>query len=172
VAVSCRLFEASKRLPVVPARERLYSDDPEGYDRRVRAQGLSRRVLVRSRQTCEDAPAMFLNYFSLAILLGGLIVVFYTFIYIHDIPYDIAKHRNHPQKEAIHVAGWLSLFTLHAIWPIVFIWAVSKQGPVNVAVTGEGPTDPDSKRRLTELEEKLRELEKQFADSSRKPGKS
>ena len=87
---------------------------------------------------------MFLNYLSLAILLVALTVVFYTFIYIHDIPYDIAKHRNHPQDEAIHVAGWLSLFTLHAIWPIVFIWAVSKQGPINVAPHRRGT----ARRRL------------------------
>ncbi|MDX7812186.1 DUF3302 domain-containing protein, partial [Aeromonas caviae] len=34
-------------------------------------------------------------------------------IVIHDIPYEIAKHRNHPHQDAIHVAGWVSLFTLH-----------------------------------------------------------
>jgi hypothetical protein len=72
---------------------------------------------------------MFVDYLALVILLLGSVVVFYTFIYIHDIPYDIAKHRNHLQKESLHVARPLSLFTLHAIWPIVFIWAVSKQGP-------------------------------------------
>ena len=25
--------------------------------------------------------------------------------------------RDHPHQDAIHVAGWVSLFTLHAIWP-------------------------------------------------------
>ena len=107
---------------------------------------------------------MFLNYFALVILLAGLTAVFYTFIYIHDIPYEIAKHRNHPQKEAIHVAGWLSLFTLHAIWPIVFIWAVSKQKPESVGNAGEA-LDPDVTRRLGELEDKLRKLEKQITGS-------
>jgi hypothetical protein len=115
---------------------------------------------------------MFLDYLALAILLLGLIAVFYTFIYIHDIPYDIAKHRNHPQKEAIHVAGWLSLFTLHAIWPIVFIWAVSKQGPETTAAAGEGPRDGDLSRRVGELEEKLRKLEKPSPAASRKGGKT
>jgi hypothetical protein len=113
---------------------------------------------------------MFLDYFALAILLLGLTAVFYTFIYIHDIPYEIAKHRNHPQKEAIHVAGWLSLFTLHAIWPIVFIWAVSKQGPERVAGVGEGPRDSDVSRRLAELEEKLRKLETQHVALPTKSG--
>ena len=67
-----------------------------------------------------------LEYFALVVLLVGLTLTFYTFVYIHDIPYDIAKHRNHPNKEAIHAACWLSLFTLHAIWPIVFIWALDE----------------------------------------------
>jgi hypothetical protein len=115
---------------------------------------------------------MFLNYLALVILLLGLVAVFYTFIYIHDIPYEIAKHRNHPQKEAIHVAGWLSLFTLHAIWPIVFIWAVSKQGPMNVAVTDESTGGADLNRRLGELESKFRNLEKQLSKSSNKVGTS
>jgi len=50
-------------------------------------------------------------------MLTGLVVVYYTFIYIHELPYEAAKHRNHPQQDAIYVACWLSLFTLHAIWP-------------------------------------------------------
>jgi hypothetical protein len=113
---------------------------------------------------------MFLNYLALAILLIGLIAVFYTFIYIHDIPYEIAKERNHPQKEAIHVAGWLSLFTLHAIWPFVFIWAVSKQGPVKVAVADEGTGSFDLDRRFGEIENKLRNLEKQLSKAPSKIG--
>ena len=80
---------------------------------------------------------MFLNYLALILLLVVLVAVFYTFIYIHDLPYDIAKHSNHPQKEAIHVACWLSLFTLHAIWPIVFIWAVMKPQPLSVKIAGD-----------------------------------
>ena len=64
---------------------------------------------------------MFLNYLSLAITLVGLTLVFYTFIFIHDIPYELAKKRNHPHTESIHVGCWLSLFTLHALWPFLFL---------------------------------------------------
>jgi hypothetical protein len=115
---------------------------------------------------------MFLDYLALVILLLGLVAVFYTFIYIHDIPYEIAKHRNHPQKEAIHVAGWLSLFTLHAIWPIVFIWAVSKQGSEEAPVADKEPRDPDLSRRLGELDDKMRSMEKQLFALSKKSGKT
>jgi hypothetical protein len=102
---------------------------------------------------------MFLEYLSLVILLLGLTLVFYGFVYIHDLPYDIAKHRNHPQTEAIHAACWLSLFTLHAIWPIVFIWAISKQGPLPLAVGSGTPSTDDTARRLAEVETRLKALE-------------
>src|SRR5687767_1132864 len=104
---------------------------------------------------------MFLSYLSLAILLIGLMLVFYTFIYIHDIPYEQAKKRNHPQAEAIHVACWLSLFTLHAIWPLVFLWAVAKPRPLSVAIASGGSfgTDTTAQERIASLEERLRRLE-------------
>ncbi|MEE4109240.1 MAG: DUF3302 domain-containing protein [Halieaceae bacterium] len=66
---------------------------------------------------------MFLDYFALGLLFFVAISLFYGMIVLHDIPYEIAKSRNHPQQDAIHVAGWVSLFTLHAIWPFLWIWA-------------------------------------------------
>ena len=64
-----------------------------------------------------------IDYLSLGLLFFVAIVLFYGLIAIHDIPYEIAKHRNHPQQDAIHVAGWISLLTLHVIWPFLWIWA-------------------------------------------------
>ena len=66
---------------------------------------------------------MFLDYFALVLLIFVALVIFYGIIVIHDIPYEIAKERNHPHQDAIHVSGWISLFTLHAIWPFLWIWA-------------------------------------------------
>ncbi|HAZ76159.1 MULTISPECIES: DUF3302 domain-containing protein [Enterobacteriaceae] len=66
---------------------------------------------------------MFLNYFALGILIFVFLVLFYGIIIIHDIPYRIAKARNHPHADAIHIAGWVSLFTLHVLWPFLWIWA-------------------------------------------------
>ena len=66
---------------------------------------------------------MFLDYFALVMVFFVVIVIFYAIIAIHDIPYEMAKRRNHPQQDAIHVAGWVSLFTLHVIWPFLWIWA-------------------------------------------------
>ena len=66
---------------------------------------------------------MFLDYFALGLLVFVALVIFYGIIVIHDIPFEIAKERDHPHQDAIHVAGWVSLFTLHAIWPFLWIWA-------------------------------------------------
>jgi uncharacterized protein DUF3302 len=67
----------------------------------------------------------FLNYFALGLLIFVLITLFYGIIAIHDIPYEIAKKRDHPHQDAIHAAGWVSLFTLHALWPFLWIWAMT-----------------------------------------------
>jgi hypothetical protein len=66
----------------------------------------------------------FLNYFALFMLFFVVIVMFYGIIAIHDIPYRIAEARHHPHRDAIHAAGWVSLFTLHVMWPFLWIWAM------------------------------------------------
>jgi len=73
----------------------------------------------------EDDDAMFLNYFALGLLIVVFITVFYAIIAIHDIPYDIARHRDHPHQDAIHAAGWVSLLTLHVLWPFLWIWSMA-----------------------------------------------
>ena len=40
-------------------------------------------------------------------------------------PIKIAESRDHPHEDAIHAAGWVSLFTLHALWPFLWIWAMA-----------------------------------------------
>ncbi|MGR5161755.1 DUF3302 domain-containing protein [Vibrio owensii] len=69
-----------------------------------------------------------LDYASLAILFVVLLILIFGLIALHDIPYEIAKKRNHPHADAIHVAGWVSLFFLHVIWPFLWIWATMYDG--------------------------------------------
>ena len=66
---------------------------------------------------------MSLEYLALGMLIFVGFVFFYGIIAVHDIPYEIAKKRGHPHLEAIHYAGWISMFTLHSIWPFLWIWA-------------------------------------------------
>jgi hypothetical protein len=111
---------------------------------------------------------MFLNYLALVLILIVLVMLFYTFIYIHELPYEAAKHRNHPHAEAIYVACWISLFTLHAIWPIVFIWAMMHRGAHdNVAAADGAPHAPndDLVARLIRLENRLASIEQQRGPS-------
>ena len=67
----------------------------------------------------------FLNYFALFLLIFVVVVLFYGIIAIHDMPAKIAESRHHPHRDAIHAAGWVSLFTLHALWPFLWIWAMA-----------------------------------------------
>ena len=64
-----------------------------------------------------------LEYVALGMIMFVGLVFFYGIIAIHDIPYELAKRRGHPHLEAIHYAGWISMFTLHSIWPFLWIWA-------------------------------------------------
>ena len=50
----------------------------------------------------------FLSYFPLAIIVFVFLTLAYGIIAIHNIPYNIAKARNHPHQDAIHAAGWVA----------------------------------------------------------------
>jgi len=95
-----------------------------------------------------------LDYISLGILVFVGITIFYGIIAIHDIPYEMAKHRNHPQQDAIHVAGWISLFTLHVIWPFLWIWATLYREDRGWGF-GDGSS---SKDHVLELEKQIDDL--------------
>jgi len=94
-----------------------------------------------------------LEYLALGLLLVMSTFVIYLVIYIHDIPYEIAKKRGHPHQDAIHIAGWVSLFLLHTIWPLLWIWSyLYKPGEkfLQMEVTGAG--SEEQKKRIDQLE--------------------
>jgi len=108
----------------------------------------------------------FLNYFALGLLFFVVVVLFYGIIAIHDIPYMIAKGRDHPHQDAIHAAGWVSLFTLHVLWPFLWIWAMAYRpergwGFQHPGAAGDGQAASVSeveelRRRIAELENSLK----------------
>lgn len=104
---------------------------------------------------------MFLDYVALVILIFVVLVLFYGIIVIHDIPYEIAVKRNHPHQDVLHVAGWVSLFTLHAIWPFLWIWAMMYREDRGWGMDspGAGEADTGVGARLDALEERLASLE-------------
>ena len=103
-----------------------------------------------------------LDYVALGILIFAAVVLFYGVIAIHDIPYEIAVHRKHPQQDAIHVAGWISLFTLHAIWPFLWIWATLYREDRGWGFSSP-PTAPADDTRLQALEQQVGELQARLA---------
>lgn len=100
---------------------------------------------------------MFLDYFALGIIFFVVITLFYGIIVIHDIPYEIAERRGHPHQDSIHVAGWVSMFTLHAIWPFLWIWATLYR-------EDRGWGFADLKQKETRLEEQVDGLQKESAE--------
>ena len=103
-----------------------------------------------------------LEYLALGLMIFASLVIFYLVIAIHDIPYEIAKHRNHPHQDAIHVAGWVSLLTLHVIWPFLWIWAMTYS-------EGRGYGFSGSSEELRLLRERVAALEARLSASPASP---
>jgi hypothetical protein len=109
-----------------------------------------------------------LEYVALFLLFFVFIVLFYGIIVIHDIPYEIAHRRNHPHQDAIHAAGWVSIFTLHALWPFLWIWAMAYRPDRG---WGFGSTDKEDATllhgRVDQLLKRVAELEAERAQRQR-----
>jgi hypothetical protein len=107
----------------------------------------------------------FLSYFALAIIFFVILTLSYGMIALHDIPYLIAKKRNHPHLDAIHAGGWVSLFTLHAIWPFLWIWAMAYHPERGYGIGAIATTSTDSSadaEKIAELEKRIAALEAQL----------
>lgn len=105
-----------------------------------------------------------LDYVALCLLFFVAIVLFYGIIAIHDIPYEMSVHRQHPHQDAIHVAGWVSLFTLHVLWPFLWIWATLYKPGVGWGMTAhiEDASGGDTalKEKVELLQQRVEVLEK------------
>ncbi|MBO0207968.1 DUF3302 domain-containing protein [Vibrio sp. Vb0877] len=106
---------------------------------------------------------MFLDYFALGLLIFVALVIFYGIIVIHDIPYEIAKEREHPHQDAIHYAGWVSLFTLHALWPFLWIWATLWRKERGWGFKRLEQETHDIHHRLEELIDEVNELKNEVS---------
>ncbi len=102
---------------------------------------------------------MTLDYIALGLLLFTVLVLFYGVIAIHDIPYEMAVKRDHPHQDAIHVAGWVSLFTLHVIWPFLWIWATLWRPDRGWGFARIEQGQQDLHHEIAALSERLRRLE-------------
>lgn len=117
-----------------------------------------------------------LDYIALAVLICVVVTIIYGIIFIHDIPYEIAKKRKHPHQDAIHTAGWVSLFLMHTIWPFLWVWATlykpdygwgfngSSTPPIETDINSKtSQVTADLAKRVAELES----LEKRQSETHR-----
>jgi hypothetical protein len=106
-----------------------------------------------------------LDAIALVILVALVIGLAYIIIAIHDIPYRLARARNHPHQDAIQVAGWVSLFTLHVIWPLLWIWAMMYRPDRGWGMSQNAAGQPSDTIELTSgLEARIARLEASAAN--------
>jgi Protein of unknown function (DUF3302) len=104
----------------------------------------------------------FLNYFALGLLIFVVVVLFYGIIAIHEVPYLIAKKRQHPHQDAIYAAGWVSLFTLHVLWPFLWIWAMTYRPERGWGFSGSSVAPTAQTSELEDLRQRIAKLESQI----------
>jgi len=83
-----------------------------------------------------------LDIFATIVLLLVIATVVGILVVLAMMPGKIAAQRNHPQAEAVKVAGWLGMLT-GIIWILAMIWAYIK------------PTDPETHNNSESIEELL-----------------
>jgi L-lactate permease len=93
---------------------------------------------------------MNLDYVALVVLIVLVALVVYGVIAVWGIPYEIAKARNHPHQDAIGAATWVSLFTLGALWPFLWIWAMAYRPDRGWGFSGSASSAPATMQQLDE----------------------
>jgi hypothetical protein len=63
-----------------------------------------------------------LGIFALFVLLTLIATVVGALVWLAMLPGKIAAQREHPQADAIRVAGWLGIAT-GIVWMVALIWA-------------------------------------------------
>ena len=115
---------------------------------------------------------MWMDYFSLFLLFFIFISLYYATVFVCNLPYEIARKRNHPHQQSILIAGWISLFTLFVIWPFLWIWASLYEEGKGWGFTesnGSGnKTTPSLEKQLSDLQNRFDALEKTVSGQSGK----
>ena len=83
-----------------------------------------------------------LDIFATIVLILVIATVVGILVVLAMMPGKIAAQRNHPQAEAVKVAGWLGMLT-GIIWILAMIWAYIKT------------TDPETHINSESIEELL-----------------
>ncbi len=102
-----------------------------------------------------------MTFVVLAILIAAAIFVV---VMLGSLPGKLARHRGHPQADAITVAGWLGLLTFGVVWVLAMVWAFMK--PPRAAVGADAlETNNDTatglQARVEALEAEIERLKRE-----------
>lgn len=67
-----------------------------------------------------------LDIFAWVVLIILILTAIVGFVILAMLPGKIAKQREHPQADAISIAGWVGAITFGIFWPLALIWAFTK----------------------------------------------
>ena len=67
-----------------------------------------------------------LDYFTFVVLILLIGAGLAGAVFLGSLPGKIAADRDHPQADAIRVAGWLGLLTMGLFFPFALIWAYTR----------------------------------------------
>lgn len=93
-----------------------------------------------------------ITFVVFAILIATAIFVV---VKLGSLPGKLARHRGHPQADAINVAGWLGLLTVGVVWVLAMVWAFMK--PARTGAGGD-PVETDNET-ATGLQARVEALE-------------
>ena len=96
----------------------------------------------------------FMGIFSLFVLTCLVAATIGVVVWLAMLPGKIAFKREHPQAEAIRMAGWLGILT-GIVWILALIWAYTRPG-AGRQLDGEN-------KHLSNLEERLALIESREA---------
>lgn len=77
----------------------------------------------RLRNQLMGALVSVLDIFASVVLIVLICTVIALFVFLAMLPGRIARQRNHPQHEAVNMAGWLGAIALGVFWPLALVWA-------------------------------------------------
>ncbi len=83
-----------------------------------------------------------LDIFATIVLILVIATVVSVLVVLAMMPGKIAAQRNHPQAEAVKVAGWLGMLT-GIIWILAMIWAYIKPATSETQQAIEPIEDPE-----------------------------
>lgn len=85
-------------------------------------------------------PVSALDDVALVLLIAIIGLVVYGVVGVYGITYEFAKARNHPHQDAIGGAISISLFTLGALRPFLWIWAMLDRPARGSGFSNSSPT--------------------------------